>query len=56
MFVGGPTYTGTWSIVSPGTMLVVGTASNGSIWTYNVNGNTLTYTSSSDGSNATLTK
>lgn len=58
-FVGGA-FTGTWSIVSPGTLLIVGTNNygamvEGGIWTYTVNGNTLTYTSS-DGSAATLTK
>ena len=58
-FVGGA-FTGTWSIVSPGTLLIVGTNNygamvEGGIWTYTVNGNTLTYTSS-DGSSATMTK
>lgn len=58
-FVGGA-FTGTWSIVRPGTLLIVGTNNygamvEGGIWTYAVNGNTLTYTSS-DGSAATLTK
>ena len=58
-FVGGA-FTGTWSIVSPGTLLIVGTNNYGAmvergIWTYTVNGNTLTYTSS-DGSSATMTK
>ena len=56
----GSVFTGTWSIVTPGTLLIVGTNNyramvEGGIWTYTVNGNTLTYTSS-DGSSATMTK
>jgi hypothetical protein len=44
--------TGTWSIVTPGTLLVVVTAANGStynagtVYSYTVSGNTLTYTES----------
>ena len=47
-------YTGTWVAESSDTLLINGN-SHSEVWTYTINGNTLTY-ASSDGTSAVLTK